>query len=86
MNALDLLTTPLAWRPLLDPAPLHGLWWTLLFPLALGISVAYKAVSLPTMDRYWRDVFKMTAQIIVGLSALAAAFYLFVELVVPMYG
>lgn len=37
----------LLFRPFLDPIELHGLWWVLLFPLALGISVVYKAVRLP---------------------------------------
>lgn len=37
----------LLFRPFLDPIELHGLWWVLLIPLALGISVVYKAVRLP---------------------------------------
>lgn len=75
-----------AWRPFLDPLPLHNLWWVLLFPLALGVSVAYKAVSVPDMDRYWPQVARMTIQIIVGMLALAAALYVFIEVIVPLYG
>jgi len=85
-NAPALNAAALAWRPFLDPLPMHGLWWTLIFPLALGVAVAYKAVSVPNMDRYWPQVARMTAQIILGMFALAAALYIFVELIVPLYG
>lgn len=71
------------WRPFLDPLDLHGAWWLFIIPLALGISVTYKAVRLPTLDRYWRSVALMTAQIIGVMILLGIASFLFVGRVMP---
>jgi len=75
-------TLSLAIRPFLDPLNVHDVWWLFLLPMALGISVVYKAVRLTTLERYWLQVFIMTAQIILGMLALAIASYLFVEVYV----
>lgn len=72
----------LAIRPFLDPLNVHDVWWMFLMPLALGIAIVYKAVRLPTLERYWLQVFIMTAQIILGMLGLAIASYLFVEVYV----
>lgn len=69
----------LAWRPFIDPLNLHDLWWLLLVPLALGISLAYKAVRVRDMRDLWRQVLMMTVQIVVAMVLLAVASYLFVE-------
>lgn len=68
-----------AWRPFLEPLDLHALWWVLLIPLALGVSVVYKAVRVRDMRRYWREVVIMTAQIVLAMILLGAAVYLFIE-------
>ncbi|HYE02043.1 MAG TPA: hypothetical protein VD963_02280 [Phycisphaerales bacterium] len=73
-----------AWRPFLDPVQLHRHWWFLLIPLALGISVTYKAIRLRTLERYWREVVAMTVQIVLAMLALAAGVYLLVELYVAV--
>ncbi|MFM9995952.1 MAG: hypothetical protein ACKVU4_09135 [Phycisphaerales bacterium] len=72
-----------SWRPFLDPLDLHAAWWLFLIPLAFGISVTYKAVRLPTLDRYWRGVAAMTAQIVGAMILLGIASYLFVGHVMP---
>jgi hypothetical protein len=72
----------LALRPFLDPLNVHDVWWLFLAPMALGISIVYKAVRLPTLERYWLHVFVMVAQIILGMLGLAIASYLFVEVYV----
>lgn len=69
----------LAWRPFIDPLNLHDLWWLLLVPLALGISLAYKAVRVRDMRDLWRQVLMMTVQIVVAMVLLAVASYLFIE-------
>lgn len=75
----------LAWRPLLDPVPLgHLVSYLLLIPMALFVSMAYRAVRLPTMRRYPQLVALMTAQIIAAIVALGVGLYLFVELVLPL--
>lgn len=69
----------LAYRPFLDPLPAQSLWYLFLVPLALGISVVYKAVRVGDMKHFQRAVAVMTAQVILGIIGLAAlAFVLFI--------
>lgn len=72
-----------AWRPFLDPLDVNRSWFVLLLPLALGIAVAYKAIRVPSMKTYWREVAIMTGQIVLGMAALGAASYLFIQHVLP---
>ena len=71
-------------RPFIDPLEMHGSWWLLLPPLALGIAMVYKAVKLKDLSRYWFQVVVMTLQIIAGMLLLGVASYLLVELFVPL--
>jgi uncharacterized membrane-anchored protein len=73
----------LAWRPFLDPIDAHGVWYLFLVPLALGISIAYKAVRVGDMRSYWKDVAVMTTQIILAMIALAIASYVIILVIVP---
>lgn len=73
----------LAWTPFLEPIDLHQLWWLTLIPLALFVSMAYKAVRLPDLDEYWRAVAIMTTQIVLAMIALAAALHILIEFIVP---
>ena len=78
-------TFTIAWRPLLDPIPLgHAVSYLLLIPMAMFVSMTYRAVRLPTMRRYPQLVALMTAQIIAAIIALGVGLYLFVELVLPL--
>lgn len=76
----------LAWTPLIDPLNLHAYWWALLVPLSLGISVAYKAVRMRSLRRYWPEVGVMTVQIILVMAALGAAGFVFVQFLLPLAG
>lgn len=79
----------LAWRPFLDPLDLAGVWWLFLLPLALFISLAYKAVRMPDLElpggvrRYLRATIAMTTQIVVAMILLWIAFYIFVLHLLP---
>lgn len=73
----------LAWRPFLDPLNLHEYWWAFLLPLALGISVAYKAIRVADMADYPRQVAIMTGQIVLAMILLGVASFLFLEYLVP---
>jgi hypothetical protein len=73
----------LAYRPFIDPIDAHRLWFLLLIPLALGVSVAYKAVRVEDLRTYWRQVITMTMQIVVGIIALGAASYLIIQHILP---
>lgn len=68
------------WTPLLSPMPAHGYEWLLLVPIVVFLCVAYKAVRCEHMDRFWRSTFQMAGVVAVGLSALAAAGWVVVEL------
>ena len=72
------------YRPFIDPIDMHRLWFLLLVPLSLLISMAYKAVRTEDLKDYTRDVLIMTVQIIFGMIALGFCAYLFVEYVAPM--
>ncbi len=75
------------WRPFLDPAPIPDiLWFLTLIPLALGVSVVYKAVRVRTMDRYAVNVLVMTAQIVAAMVLLALGAHALVEWIVPALG
>jgi hypothetical protein len=75
-----------AWRPFLDPIGMHAAWWLLLVPLSLGISVAYKAVRVRSLRRYWREVGVMSAQIVLAMMLLGAAGYVFVQFLAVRVG
>ncbi len=85
MNLAPLLC-PLfpAYLPFVDPLNLHRQWYLLLLPLALLTAVAYKAVRTRDMRRYPVEVLVMTAQILLGMIALALGFLLFVEVLIPL--
>lgn len=74
----------LAWRPFLDPLPLEEWWYLLLVPLALLISIGYKAVRVGDMGRYWRDVAIMTVQVILAMILLWIGAYLIIFRIVPL--
>jgi hypothetical protein len=74
----------LAWRPFLDPLPIEDGWFLLLFPLALLISIGYKAVRVGDMRRYWREVGVMTVQVILAMILLWIAAYLVIFRIVPL--
>lgn len=70
--------------PLVSPAnALFDVWYLLVIPLAFGISMIWKAVRLPRMAIYWRQVFIMTVQVILFTAVLAVVLVLFVQLALP---
>lgn len=77
--------TTLAWMPFVQPLPgvIHW-WWLLVMPMVAGVSVVWKAVRLRSLDRFWREVGFMTAQILLGMIALSAGLMLLVRVVLPM--
>ncbi len=74
-----------AYVPFLDPINVfHDWWYLLLIPLAFGISVIYRALKVPNLDRYWHAVFTMTAQITLAMVGLGIALVVVVVLIVPL--
>ncbi|MBX3386430.1 MAG: hypothetical protein KF768_07655 [Phycisphaeraceae bacterium] len=74
----------MGYRPFIDPISLHEHWFWLLLPMALGVSIVYKAIRLRDMERYWRAVMIMTVQIVVGMIVLGIASYLLVAVYVQL--
>lgn len=75
----------LAWMPFVQPMPgaIHW-WWLLVVPLVAGVSVVWKAIRMPSLERYWREVGFMTAQVLLGMVALATGLMLLVRVVLPL--
>lgn len=71
------------WRPFLDPINAHDWWYLLLLPLAIGISIAYKAVRTRNLSQYWRQVAVMTIHLVAAMVLLAVAAYVLLILILP---
>lgn len=80
------LASTIAYTPFLDPLNLHEVWWWLLVPMALLMSIAWKAVRVSTFKHFWRPVFIMTVQIVVAMAGLAVGAYIVVDQLVPLMG
>ena len=75
----------LAWIPFIEPCnALQSVWYLLLIPLSLGISLMYRAIRETSAGDYWRSVIIMTVQIVVVIAALGVGLGLVVELLIPM--
>ena len=75
----------LAWIPFLEPMNAAQTWWyLLLIPMAFGISVVYRSLRETSYTTYWRSVFVMTLQIVVGIAILSIAIGVFVQLAIPL--
>lgn len=73
----------LAFRPFLDPIHFERYWFLLIIPMALGVSLAYKAVRVPDMRRFWPQTLIMTVQIVAGMIALGTFTFVFVQYILP---
>jgi hypothetical protein len=80
---MNLSTACLAFRPFLDPLHLERYWYLLIVPMALGISLAYKAVRVQDMRKLWPQTLVMTVQIVAGMIALGTFTFIFVQYILP---
>lgn len=85
MSFLTAAARTLAWRPFLEPLDLHDHWWLTLLPLALGVSIAYRAVRVTSFNHYWRQTLVMCVQVVGGMILLAALVFTIIELVIPLF-
>ena len=75
----------LAWIPFLEPCnALQSIWYLLLIPLSLGISLMYRAIRETVKVDYWRSVIIMTGQISVVIAVLGVGLGLLVEILIPL--
>lgn len=74
----------LAWTPFLQPAPnAQHWWWLLLIPMSIGVSLAYKAIRVESLNQLPRETLRMAVQIVFGMIGLALALYVLVILILP---
>ncbi len=73
----------LTYRPFIDPINVQQTWYLLLIPMCLGIAVTYKAVRVPDMSRYWREVAIFTAQLVLSVVVVGALMFWVVLWVLP---
>jgi len=76
----DVLMT-LAWRPFLDPLPLHTGWMFLAIPLAVAIAVVYKTLKLDDLAALPSEATRLTVIILIALVAAAAGLWALTEIV-----
>ena len=74
----------LAYTPFIDALPVHNEWYLLIIPIAIFIAIGYKSVRCTDMQRYPRDVFIFTMQILIGLGLLAALLTVVITVLIPM--
>lgn len=82
MVSLALIT--LAWRPFIDPMDAHDWWFLLLFPIALLVSLSWKAVRIDDVKRLPRPVLVMTAQVVLAMLGLGFAAFVGLVFVLPL--
>ncbi|MCC6579137.1 MAG: hypothetical protein IT440_01760 [Phycisphaeraceae bacterium] len=75
-----LLLPLLAYRPFLDPLPLHEQWLAMLLPLVIAISVVYKTIKLEHLSELPRQAALLSAQILAFMVLVAAALLLLTEM------
>lgn len=73
-----------AYTPFIDPINAHSTWYLLLIPLAVGISVVYKAVRVGDLRYYPRQVLAMTGQIVGVMVLLAVGAYVLIQHLLPV--
>ena len=79
------MSTLFAYIPFLEPISFfHDWWFILILPLSFGISMIYKAMRMPSLERFWREVAIMTTQIVLAMIVLSVALGVFVQVVIPL--
>ena len=78
------MTGLVAYIPFVNPINIvHDWWYLLLVPLSFGVSMIYRAVRLPSLEHYWRQVGLMTGQVILAMVALAVILAIVVQAIIP---
>ena len=67
-------------HPFLQPMPVWNYWVWLLFPLAAGISIVYKAIKCESMRQVPRQALGIFLWITLGMAGAAVALVILVKL------
>ena len=77
------------YRPFIDPIDvvfnIQPIWFLLILPLCFFIAMAWKAVRIPELSRYWRQVIVMTVQALIMLFGLWVLTLLVVLYIIPFW-
>jgi hypothetical protein len=74
-----------AWIPFLEPMPAaHRWWWLLIVPIAVGVSLAWKATRLEEPERWQRPVAIMSGQIVLAVAGIAIGLFVLIQIVLPL--
>ncbi len=65
-----------AWRPFLDPLPLHEHWMWLLLPLTLVIALVYKTLKTEDLSKLPGQTLRLTVTILVFMAVAAGGLLL----------
>jgi len=79
-----MLAYTLAWRPFIDPMNAHDWWFLLIFPVAMLVSIAWKAVRVDDVRRLPRAAGVMTIQVVLAMLGLGLAAYIGLVVVLPI--
>lgn len=79
MTGLLSLVT-LAWRPFLEPLPLHEHWMWLLLPLTLIISLVYKTLKTEDLSKLAWQTLRLTITILVFMVIAAVVLWAITEM------
>lgn len=79
-----MLAYTLGWRPFIDPMHAHDWWFLLIFPVALLVSLAWKAVRVDDIRQLPRAVGVMTVQVVLAMLGLGLAAYVGLVVVLPI--
>jgi hypothetical protein len=63
----------------IQPLPLHDVWYLLLLPLTIGVSIVYKSIRCRTMREVPREAAAITIWILLGMAAAALVLALLVK-------
>ena len=64
--------------PFIQPLPVWDVWYLLLLPLCVAISIVYKSVKCATMQQVPREAASITFWILLGMVTAGAALALIV--------
>lgn len=79
----------MTYRPFIDPLDVAvpgvlAYWYLLIIPLCFLISMAWKAVRVPSLSSYWRQVLVMTCQSLAAMLGLWVLVTVVVLFIMPM--
>ncbi|MCA9293788.1 MAG: hypothetical protein KDA20_08240 [Phycisphaerales bacterium] len=70
--------------PFIDPMNIHDQWWLTVIPLVFLVAMAYKGTRVQDLAHYWRQVWLMTLQTLIGLILFAFGVHVLLEWIIPL--